>query len=168
MCGKPDTTHHAERIVTESDVRVQRCTDSSLFQIVQPVKRIYQFTETCFVQAHCHGIDREIAPVLVILQGAVLYYRLAAVMAVRLFTGTDKFHFRVMVFNLCRTEVFKNRNVCPTSQLPAEGLCHFNSAPYYDYIYILRGTLQEYISYITSYNVTFQSQIGRASCRERV
>ena len=43
-------------------------------------------------------------------------------------------------------------------KLLAEGLCHFNSAPYYDYIYILRGTLQEYISYITSYNVTFQSQ----------
>ena len=79
-------------------------------------------------------------------------------LAVPVKSRTDKFHFRVMVFNLCRAEILKNRNVCSASQLPAEGLCHFNSAPYYDYIYILRGTLQEYISYITSYNVTFQSQ----------
>ena len=162
MRGKPYAAHHAQRVVAERDVRIKRSTDGTFLQVIQTVERVYQFSEACLVQADCHGIDGEVSAVLVIFQRAVFHYRLAAVVAIRLLACTHKLHFRILELDLCRTEVLENRYMRTSSQLLSESLSHFNSASYHHYIYVLGRSVQENISYISTYDIAFQSQlIGR-------
>ena len=80
--GKPHSAHHAQRIVRECDVGVERRADHTLGQVDKPVERVNQFAEPVGVQADGHGVDGEIPAVLVVGQRAVLHYRIAALPAV--------------------------------------------------------------------------------------
>ena len=156
--GKTDTAHHAQRVVTKSNIGVERSTNRLLLHIFQPAERIYQFTETCLIETNCKGVDSEIPTVLVIFQRTVLYNRFARIPLVRFSACTYKFDFRTFIFYLCRSEILENRNVRPPSQMPAERFRHCNSTAYNYYIYIFRGTLQKNIANITAYHIALQTE----------
>ena len=139
--GKTDTPHHAKWVIAEGDVRVKWCTDCTLFQIIHSAEWVYQFAETFFVEAYRHCIDGEITSVLVVFQCSVFHYRLAAVVAIRLFSGTDKLHFRVFELHLCCSEILENRDMRTTSQFFAESLSYFYATAHHYYIYIFRRAI---------------------------
>ena len=75
--GKTDATHHAQRIIAESNLRIQRSGDDTVFQIGNAVEGVYQLAKALLVQTDGHGIDGKVATVLVIFQGTVFHYRLS-------------------------------------------------------------------------------------------
>ena len=60
MGGKADTTHHAQRVVAEGDVRVERRADGLLLHVRHAAEGVYQLAVTLTVQADCKGIDSKI------------------------------------------------------------------------------------------------------------
>ena len=163
MGGKTHTTHHAERVITEGDIRIQWSTYGTLLQVIKAVKRIYQLAIATRIQADGQSIDGEVPPILVILQRAVFHHRLARIVRIRLLAGSDKFHFPVVVFHLCRPEVLEYGHMCSTAQPFAQGLRHGNAATYHHHINVLGRTLQEDVAYIATYHIAFQPQfIGRS------
>ena len=93
LCGKADATHHAQRIVAESDIRLQCGGDDTILKISQSVEGIDEFAKTLFIQTDRHRIDSEVATVLVVLQGSILHDGLARVMAVALLASADELDF---------------------------------------------------------------------------
>ena len=49
--GKPDGTHHPQRIIAEGLLRLERCADDLKLYVLYPVKRVYQLQETGFAEA---------------------------------------------------------------------------------------------------------------------
>ena len=91
--SKPDGTHHTERVVGESDVRVKRRTDDAALQISDSVEGVEQLTVTRRVQTDGHCVNREIAAVLVFLQCAVFDDGIATVVLITLAPCADELQF---------------------------------------------------------------------------
>ena len=113
--GKSHAAHHAQRVVAEGDVRVERGTDNAVFHVCQTVERVYEFAKTVGIETYRQGINREITTVLVIFQRAIFHDRFARIVAITFFAGTHKLHFQSLVFDLSGTEISENRDVCPFS-----------------------------------------------------
>ena len=123
--GKADAAHHAQRIVRKSDIRLKGCGYDSVFQISKSVERVYQFAKAVAIQTDGHGIDSEVAAVLVVFQRAVLHDRLAGVVAVAFLAGTNKLNLYQLgvirlrmdgsvlsgKLHLCSTETLEYRQV---------------------------------------------------------
>ena len=109
--GKADTTHHAQRVVAERHLWVKWGGYDTILQVGNTIKRVYQLTEASLVQTDSHRIDGEVATVLVVLQRAVLNYRLARIVAVALLTCPHELHLLLAVLHLCCTEILKNAQV---------------------------------------------------------
>ena len=58
--GKTHAAHHAQRVVAESNVGVERRTDEAVFHVPHAVERVDQFSETFTVQTYGQCINREI------------------------------------------------------------------------------------------------------------
>ena len=160
--SKTDATHHAQRIIAESDIRVKRSADCLFLPILHASERVYQFAETCFIETYSKSIDREITTVLIVFQRTVFNNRFARIPLIRLLTRTYKLYFRTSVFYLCCSEILENRNMSTTSQLFSKGFRHCNSTSYNYYIYIFRGTLQKNITNVATYHITLHAErIGR-------
>ena len=91
--GEAYAAHHAQGVVAEGDVGVKGRGDDAVLKVGKAVKRVDQLAEAVMVQADGHRVDGEVAPVLVVLQRAVLHDGLARVMAVALTAGADELHF---------------------------------------------------------------------------
>ena len=156
--GKTDTAHHAQRVITESYIRVEGSPDGLFLQVSNTAKGVDQLAITHPVQANSQCIDGKITAVLVILQCTVLYNRLAGIVCIRFFSCTHKLNFRTIVLQLCRTEILEDGNMRPTPQTLTQRLGHGNATAYHHHINILGRTLQENITYISTDYVTFQSQ----------
>ena len=94
MRSKTDTTHHAQGIIAESNIRVKGSADCFFFHILQTSERIYQFAKTCFIETYSQSIDREIATILIVFQRAVFNDRFTRIPLIRLFTCTYKLYVR--------------------------------------------------------------------------
>ena len=112
--SKADAAHHTQGVVAESDFRVEGRSNDAVLEVGNTVKGIYQLTKALTIQTDSHGIDGEVATVLVVFQGTILDDRLARVVAIALATGTDELNFYLVppssfllprIFHLCRTEV---------------------------------------------------------------
>ena len=103
--GEAHATHHAKRVVAESDIRIQGRGDNAILQVGQPIERIHQLPETIMVEANGHGVDGEVAAVLVIFQRAVFHDGLSGVMPIAFFPGSHKFHLSIPTLHLRRTEI---------------------------------------------------------------
>ena len=90
--GKADAAHHAQRIVAEGDVGVEGCGDDAVLEVGETVEGVDEFAKAAVVEADGHGVDGEVATVLVVLEGAVLDDRFARVVAVALAAGTDELY----------------------------------------------------------------------------
>ena len=74
-------------------------------EVVYAAEGVYQLAEVGAVELYGHGVDGEVAAVLVVLERAVLHDRLARVVAVALAACPDKLYLHVAVLHLCRAEV---------------------------------------------------------------
>ena len=92
--GKAHTAHHAQGVVGEGDVWVERCGYETILHIQKSVEPVDELTEMCLVETYGKRIDGEIATVKVVLQGSVLHDGLAAVVGIAFATGTDKLYFQ--------------------------------------------------------------------------
>ena len=75
--GEAHAAHHAERVIAEGDVGVQRRHNQFVLQVLESTERVGQFAEASTVETNRKGVDGEIAPLLVVLQSAVLANRVA-------------------------------------------------------------------------------------------
>jgi hypothetical protein len=64
--SKTDGTHHAQGIIAIGDIGIEGSTDYFFPEVIYTVERVNQLTVIMRVQANGHGVDGEIAPVLVI------------------------------------------------------------------------------------------------------
>ena len=163
--GKPHTAHHAQRVVAEGYIGVERCAYYTVLQVVKSVKGIHQLAKPCGVKAYRHCIDGEVAAVLVVLQRAVLNNRLTRVALIALLACSHKFHLyfllclTVEVFHLGSAKILKHRQVSALAQLLLQSLRHsYPRAPHtsvgsYHYINIIAFALQKNITHISSHHV---------------
>ena len=156
--SKADTAHHAQRVVAKGNIRIERCADGFLFQVLDSAERVYQLAIARLIQTNSQCIDSKVTAVLIVLQRTVFHYRFAGIVGIRFLSCPYKLHLCTAVLQLCRTKVLKDGNVRTTSQTLAQCLGHRNATAYYHYINILGGTLQENIAYISANNITLQSQ----------
>ncbi len=68
------------------------------------------------VETDSHGVDGEVAAVLVILEGTVLHMGLAAVVTVAFLACSHKLHLKRTAFDLGRAKVAEHRQVGLASQ----------------------------------------------------
>ncbi len=163
--GKPHATHHAQRVVAEGYVGVERRAYNAVLQVIKPVKGIHQLAKPRLVKAYRHCIDGEIAAVLVVLQRAVLHNRLTRVALVALLAGSHKFHLdfllclTVEVFHLGGAKVLKHRQVSALAQLLLQSLRHgypralHASVGSYHHINVIAFAFQKNITHISSHHV---------------
>ena len=71
--GKADAAQHAQGVVRESDLRVQRRSDDAVLQVCQSIERIDQFAKPRLVQADSHRINGKVTTILVVLQCSVIH-----------------------------------------------------------------------------------------------
>ena len=160
--GKADAAHHAQGIVGESDVGVERCGDKSVLHIQETVETIYQFAEAVAVETDGQGIDGEVPTVQVVLQRAVLHDRLTAVVAVALAAGTHELDFKAVILQLCCSEIAEHTDVGPTPQPAPQCLGHRDAGTHDHTVDVLRGPLQEEVAHIAPHHIAFHTQrIGR-------
>ncbi len=137
LCGKTYAAQHAQRVVGKGDIGVERRADDAVLEIVDAVERVNQLTETVAVETHGHGIDGEVAAVLIVFKRAVLYHRLARVVAVALAARPDKLHLDVTELHLCRAEIAKHRQPRLTSEHLLQFGGHADAAANHNHIYIV-------------------------------
>ena len=73
--SKADATHHAQWVVRERNLRIQRCGDNTILQVGYAIEGVHQFSEALLVQTDGHRIDSKVATILVIFQRTILYNR---------------------------------------------------------------------------------------------
>ena len=156
--SKTYTSHHTERVVRKGDIRIERSGNDAILQVIDTIKRIDEFAKTVLVQADRHSIDGEVATVLVILQGSILYNRLARITVVTLLSCSHELYFCILILNLCGSEISEHRKMCLLAQLLLEGRSHLNSAPHHHDIDVIGRALQEEVAHISTYYIAFHRQ----------
>src|SRR5690606_3124995 len=63
--SESSSSHHAQRIIREGDIRSSRSADGSIFQGTHSVKGIYQLE---LRQAKCHGVHGEVTTEQIVMQ----------------------------------------------------------------------------------------------------
>ena len=151
---------HAQRVVGESDIRVERCAYDAVLQVVETSERIDEFAEALFVQANRHRVDGEIASVLVILQRTVFHDGFARSTVITLPTRTHKFYLTSSLYlQLCRSEVFEHRKMCLFPQSLFEGLCHGDAAAHDHHVNIVRRAFEEDVAHVATHHITFHPHL---------
>ena len=153
LSGKADAAHHAQRIVGERHVRIQRSSYQPVLHIPHPVERVHQFAEALAVQTDGHGVDREVAALLVILQRAVLHDGLARIVAVALLASPHELHFLPVPVDLSGAEVAEHTHVRPTSHALCHSLSHGDAASDDHHIDVLRRAFQEEIADVAANDI---------------
>ena len=163
LCGKPHAAHHAQRVVAECYSRLQRRGYYAILQVGQSVEWVYQLAESGLVQTDGHSVDSKVAAVLIVLQRTVFYYRLARVVAIAFLSCTHKLHLVLCALlaelHLRRTKVLKYAQMRLTAHHTLQFLGHTYSAAHHYHVYIVRGSLQEYIPYVPSNHIALQAQM---------
>ena len=158
--GETHTAHHPQRIVRESDFRVEGCGDDAVFEICQPVEGINEFAETVFIQTDGHRIDGEVAAVLIVLQSTILHDGFTRIVAVTLLAGAYELH---LVFNafltklhLRRTEIPENREMSLAPQHLFQFLRHRDAAADNHHVDIVGRPFQEDIPHVAAHDIALQ------------
>ena len=151
-------THHTQRVIRKSDIRVERCGNNTIFHIVDTIKRIYEFSKTVFVQTDSHRIDSEVAAVLVILQRSIFHNRFSGIAMIALLTGANKLHFSILILHLCSSEITEHREMRLSSEHLLQGRSYLYTATNHNDINIIGRSLQEEVTHISTYYITLHRQ----------
>ena len=138
--------------------RVKGRADDAVFEIREPVERIDKLAKAVGIEADSQRVDGEVAPVLVVLQRAVLDMWLTAVVAVAFLAGTNKLHLSVVVFDLRCAEVAEDTQMGSATELVFQGLRHVDAATDDDHIDVVGRSFEEEVTHIAPYNVALYAQ----------
>ena len=127
LCGKSDASHHAQGVVAEGDVRVERCGYYSVFEVVYAIEWVYEFSVAFLVQAECHGVYGKVSSVLVFFQSAVFRDWFSGVVAIALFACSDKFNLYVFVLELSCAEIAEDGELGFSFYLMFQCFCYSHS-----------------------------------------
>ncbi len=162
LSGESDGAHHAEGVVAESDVGVEGCADETLVEVVDAAEGVEQLAESVAVEGYGHCVDGEVAAVLVVLQGAVFHDGLAAVAAVALAAGADKFYLpqgvALAINEGCGAEVFEYRDVDVGIDGTGSGLGKFDAVAEADDVDVGAGTVEEVIAYHAAHGIGLHTE----------
>ena len=159
--SKADAAHHAQRIVGERHVRIQRSGYQPVLHIPDAVERIHQLAEALAVQADGHRVDGEVAPLLVVLQRAVFHDGFARVVAVALLAGTHELHLLAAPMDLRGTEVAEHTHVRSTTHAPGHGLGHGYATPDDHHVDVLRWAFQEKVTHVAADDIGVDAHLVR-------
>ena len=139
---------HTQRVIRIGRVRVERSADNAVCEVADAPERVNQLSEGVFLKGESHCIDGEIAPELVVTQGAVFHYGLAGLAPVGFFAGTHELDFRPLVMEHCGSEIFEIGDIFP--RYPAHFTGKLDSAALNYYIYVVAFPSEEAVTYIAS------------------
>ena len=128
--GEAYAAQHAQRVVREGHVRVERRAYYAVLKVGQAVEGVYKLAEARAVEAHGKGVNGEVAAVLVVLQRAVFYHGLARVVAVALLAGADELHLKVLILHLGRAEIAEDGQLGPLAEPLLQRLGYAYAAAY--------------------------------------
>src|SRR5688572_25300415 len=163
LCGKADSTHHTQWIITECTRRLHWCTDDLSFNITDPIKWIEQLTISLFIEIDRHCIDGEVSSFLVIIQCTGSDIRFAGSLLIAFFSCTYKFDIQIfsVIFQLKlrSTEVFEIVHIRYRVKLCCCFFCQFNTVTKTDDIQVLGRPAHELITHKAPYQVCFNTQL---------
>ena len=168
--GEADAAHHAQGVVAEGDVGVERRADNSVFKVEHAFKGVYQFAEPRGIEADGHGVDCKVAAVLVVLQRAVFNDWLAGIVGITFAARPYKFHFVAVPFHLRRAEIGKHADRRLAFEPRRECLCHCNAAAHDNNVDVVGGALEEKVAHVAAHEVALHSQVvggGRKGVEQR-
>ena len=148
---KSDGAHHAQRVVAEGDVGVERCAYDAVVQVLDAAKGVNQIAIGVVVQRYCHGVDGEVAAILVVLQGAVFHNGFPAVKPVALPSGPHKLYLPVDVVVVIDkgggAEVFEYRHFDAGIDGAGGSTCQVDAVPHAYDVDVGAVALQEVVAH---------------------
>ena len=157
--GEADGPHHAQGVVGIGDVGVERGADGQVFEIAHPVEGVEKSPEVVLVEADGHGVDGEIAAVLVVFEGAVFHEGLAAVTVVRLATGAHKLNLNAFVTDHRRAEGAIVFRLLVARQVGSHLLGQGDAAPDGHDVDVVRFPPEQDIAHIAANHITPHAQL---------
>ena len=82
LSGETDCAHHAQRVIAECDVGVERGAEYAFLHVANTVKHVDEFAESVTVDADSERVYREVASREIFFKSAVLDHRFARVTVV--------------------------------------------------------------------------------------
>ena len=171
MSGESHATHHAQRVVAERNIGIERRGHDAIFQIVEPSERIDELSQVAGVETDGKGVDGEIAAALIVVERAVFYNRLARIVGIALFACPHKFDFLflplhlavirlhlVPPLHLCRAEIAEHTAVCSLTECFGIGLCGFNARADHHHVDVFRRTFEDIIANVAAHDVAFEAE----------
>ena len=157
--GEAHTAHHAQRVVGEGHVGVQRRAYDAVLQVLDAVERVYELAVSVLVQAHGHGVDGEVAAVLVVLEGAVLHHGLARVVAVALAPRAHELHFERAPLHLGRAEVAEHGEAGLLAEPLLELRGEADAAAHDDDVDVAGWSFEEEVAHVAADHVALQAEL---------
>ena len=158
LSGEAHTTHHAQRIIAEGNIWIKWCCHNSVFQVIDSIKGINQFTKALAVETHSQRIDGKVTTVLIVLECSILHNGLARIVIITLFTCTDKLDLYITILHLCSAKVAEYRQMSLPAQFLFKSRSHLYAASHHHNVNIIGRPFQEKVSHISAYHIAFQSQ----------
>ena len=150
--------NHAQRIIAVGRVRIQRSADNARCQVSDATERIDKSAEILLLQAESHGIYREVATQLIILQRAVLHYRVARVARIRLLASPNELNLDAAIAQHgCAVSLEHGYIAVHTL---SHSLGKRNAAALHHYVYILAWTSQKTVTHITPDHESAHALLG--------
>ena len=120
------------------------------------------------VQTNSHGIDGEVAPILIVLQCAILNDGFPRIVAITLTSCTNKLHLKRPClpcplgrsnFYLGCAKISEHAKVRLTTKATLQFLCHSNTTAYHDDVNVIGRAFQKNVTYIAAYHIAFNIQM---------
>ena len=149
--GETDGAHHTEGVVAEGDVGVEGGAYEALVEVADAAEGVEELPEGVVVERYGHGVDGEVAPVLVVLEGAVLHNGFAAFTAVAFASSADKFDLpegvALAVVERGGAVVFEYNHLDIGVDGLGSGLCQVDAVAQTDDVDVGAGALEEVVAY---------------------
>ncbi len=156
--GEPHAAHHAQWVVGEGDIGVERRADDAVLHVENTVEGVHDFAKALLVETHGEGVDGEVAAILVVFQGAVFHMWLARVVAVALLARAHELHLVATPFHLCRAEILEHGEVgVPREQFP-ESLGNLYAAAHDHDIDVVARALEEKVTHVSANHVGLKAE----------
>ncbi len=156
--GEANAAHHTQRVVAEGDVGIEGRGDDAVLEVGQAVEGVDELPKTFLIQADGHRVDGEIAPVLVVLQCAILHHRGSRLPVIALFSCSDELHLSVLELHLRSPITMKDRQFGFFPEPVFECGCHFDATSHHHDIDVIGRLLQKDVAHITSHHIALHPQ----------
>ena len=144
--GETDGTEHPERVVAIGGVGVERRADETCIEVADAAERIDQAPVVFPLQAESHGVDGEVAALLVFFQRAVFHDGLARRGAVRLAACSHELHFHAVAVQHGGAEILEHGDF--DAESVGYGLGQGDAAALHYDVDVVAGPLQEEIAHV--------------------